>query len=73
MCVEAKTCQYRGGRPRDPLHASDTHHNGWLAFHRQCHGAELAAFDGVSMAGAGLISGHASSEGQGDAAAYQAS
>ena len=31
------------------------------------------ALDGVSMAVAGLISGHASSEGQGDAAAYQAS
>ena len=46
---------------------------GWLALQRQCHVAELAAHDGISKAVAAFNSEHASSEGQGDAAAYQAS
>ena len=43
----------------------------WLAFHRQCHVAELAALDGISKAMHACHSEYARSEGQGDAAAYQ--
>ena len=41
------------------------------AFHCWCRVAELAALDGISKAVAACNSEYASSEGQGDAAAYQ--
>ena len=43
-----------------------------LAFHPQCHVAELAALDSIGKAVAACNSEYASSEGHGDAAAYEA-
>ena len=60
------------GRPGPPWHVSVVvYARGLLLLQRQCHVAELAALDSISKAVAACNSEYASSEGQGDAAAYQ--
>ena len=71
---ETRWHRLRIGQSR-PCHHRQRSVRGVLALQRQCHVAELAALDGIAAGRcvAACNSEYASSEGQGDAAAYQAS